>query len=200
MGIWIVFGVFSILYLISKGMEGYYTAKKTREGAKFFTEQNKNNKEQGGKTNSKPKQNTGYKETAKYRVVNNVGNVGDVSNIGDVNTECLSKKERPISQFNFEELRQWILNWAENKELLYPDNSKAQFNKFLEEVFEFHYELESNNYDGLRMEMGDIFVTLIILCEQLNIDPVECLSLAYIKINSRKGKTINGLFVKEEDL
>ena len=35
MGIWIVFGVFSILYLISKGMEGYYTAEKTREGGRI---------------------------------------------------------------------------------------------------------------------------------------------------------------------
>ena len=89
MGIWVVFGVFSILYLISKGMEGYYTAKKTREGAKFFTEQNKNNKEQGSKTNSKPKQSTGYKEAVKYIDVSNVGNVG---NVGNVNTEDLSKK------------------------------------------------------------------------------------------------------------
>ena len=48
--------------------------------------------------------------------------------------------------------------------------------------------------------MGDIFVTLIILCEQLGIDPVECLSMAYEKIKDRKGKTLHGTFVKEEDL
>lgn len=48
--------------------------------------------------------------------------------------------------------------------------------------------------------MGDIFVTLIILCEQIGIDPVECLEMAYEKISKRKGKTINGQFIKEEDL
>ena len=48
--------------------------------------------------------------------------------------------------------------------------------------------------------MGDILVTLIILCEQIGIDPEECLSMAYEKISKRKGKTINGTFVKDEDL
>ena len=48
--------------------------------------------------------------------------------------------------------------------------------------------------------MGDIFVTLIILCEQLGITPIECLEFAYKKISKRKGKTINGVFIKEEDL
>ena len=48
--------------------------------------------------------------------------------------------------------------------------------------------------------MGDIFVTLIILCEQIGIDPVYCLSKAYEKISKRTGKTINGQFIKSEDL
>ena len=48
--------------------------------------------------------------------------------------------------------------------------------------------------------MGDIFVTLIILCDQLNLDLVDCLARAYEKIKDRKGKTINGVFIKEGDL
>lgn len=52
----------------------------------------------------------------------------------------------------------------------------------------------------MKLEMGDIFVTLIILCEQLGIDVVECLGRAYIKIEKRSGKTINGTFIKSEDL
>ena len=57
-------------------------------------------------------------------------------------------------------------------------------------------ELENN----MKLEMGDIFVTLIILCDQLNLDPVECLYKAYEKIKDRKGKTINGVFIKQQDL
>ena len=91
------------------------------------------------------------------------------------------------------------------------------YHKYVD-LFEFYKELVSykktcdffetfgERYDDdpgqeyMELEMGDIFVTLIILCEQLNLDPVECLEKAYKKIESRQGKTINGTFVKEEDL
>ena len=83
--------------------------------------------------------------------------------------------------------------------------------KFIEEVFEFKAEMdlvERTEHDKLReiytdrmkLEMGDIFVTLIILCDQLDIYPVDCLAMAYEKIKDRQGWTINGTFVKSEDL
>ena len=116
----------------------------------------------------------------------------------------------------FEELRDYTLAWAENKDLLHEGNAEKQFMKFIEEVFEFRDEwiLWAHEYKkwiygkvdfvefrgNMKLEMGDIFVTLIILCEQLNLDPVKCLSKTYEKIKSRKGKTINGTFIKEEDL
>lgn len=110
----------------------------------------------------------------------------------------------------FEELRDYTLLWAIDKDLLHEENAEKQFMKFIEEVFEFKTEMDNvlsytdpyvdEAVDRLELEMGDIFVTLIILCEQLNLDPVECLGQAYKKIKSRKGKTINGIFVKEADL
>lgn len=123
---------------------------------------------------------------------------------------------------SFEELKELVLEWAADKDLLYEENAEKQFMKFIEEVFEF--KTECDNWVFLRemcgfvtdeelmymgansiavnrkLEMGDIFVTLIILCEQLGIDPVVCLEMAYKKISKRKGKTINGTFVKSEDL
>lgn len=106
----------------------------------------------------------------------------------------------------FEELKTKVEEWAKDKDLLHSENSEKQFMKFIEEVFEFKFEMDllemSNgvNLIDTKLEMGDIFVTLIILCNQLGIDPVECLEMAYKKISKRKGKTVNGLFVKEEDL
>lgn len=115
-----------------------------------------------------------------------------------------------------------VLRWADDKDLLYPENASKQFMKFIEEVFEFKTEFnvwglykkfkhdkkleqdfsikEHDVWMSMKDEMGDIFVTLIILCEQIGIDPVDCLSMAYEKISKRKGRTINGMFVKEEDL
>lgn len=120
---------------------------------------------------------------------------------------------------NFEDLKDKVLEWADDKDLLHSENADKQFMKFIEEVFEFNVEMVAGlNYikqceyigtsldhnlkkiRNLKLEMGDIFVTLIILCEDLEIDPVVCLEMAYKKISKRKGKTINGTFVKEEDL
>lgn len=110
----------------------------------------------------------------------------------------------------FEELQKLTLEWADDKDLLHSKNADVQFGKFIEEVFEFKTEmdfysnkaeiLKSINREHMEDEMGDIFVTLIILCEDLGIDPVVCLEMAYEKISKRKGKTINGTFVKSEDL
>lgn len=121
----------------------------------------------------------------------------------------------------FEELGEKVLEWADDKDLLHDENAKKQFMKFMEEVFEFYKEwvlhtdefIFNNGYreisddsyiceleNNMKLEMGDIFVTLIILCDQLNLDLIECLAMAYEKIKNRKGKTINGVFIKEEDL
>ena len=109
---------------------------------------------------------------------------------------------------NFEDLKDKVLRWADDKDLLHSNNADVQFMKFIEEVFEFKTEFDfvcylninEHTFHGMELEMGDIFVTLIILCEQIGIDPVECLSMAYEKIKDRSGKTINGNFFKQEDL
>lgn len=110
----------------------------------------------------------------------------------------------------FEEFTRQVLDWAKDKDLLHEGNAEKQFMKFIEEVFEFKSEMDNvlsytdphvdEAVERMKLEMGDIFVTLIILCEQLGIDVIECLGRAYIKIEKRSGKTINGTFIKEEDL
>lgn len=109
---------------------------------------------------------------------------------------------------SFRILQAKVLRWADDKDLLHSENADKQFMKFIEEVFEFKTDMDiacylNNNehtFHDMELEMGDIFVTLIILCKQIGIDPVECLYMAHKKISKRTGKTINGTFVKEEDL
>lgn len=113
-----------------------------------------------------------------------------------------------VGKKSFEDLKELVLEWAKDKDLLHSENADKQFMKFIEEVFEFKSEMdlihilggnELNSHD-MMLEMGDIFVTLIILCEQLEIDPVVCLEMAYKKISQRRGRTIDGVFYKQEDL
>lgn len=120
----------------------------------------------------------------------------------------------------FEEFTRQVLIWAKDRDLLHRKNALKQFLKFIEEIFEFRdewllcvHEYNKCSYGeadndpevielrhNMKLEMGDIFVTLLILCDQLNLDPVDCLGRAYEKIKDRKGKTINGVFIKEGDL
>ena len=111
---------------------------------------------------------------------------------------------------SFRMLQADVLRWAKDKDLLHIKNAPKQFMKFIEEVFEFKTEMDNHDFNTgnlktyffrrMKDEMGDIFVTLIILCEQIGIDPEECLSMAYEKIKNRRGRTLHGTFVKEEDL
>lgn len=109
------------------------------------------------------------------------------------------------------ELIKKVEDWGEEKGIVDPSNADKQFMKFMEEVFEFKtmFDIEEINYggdghyilfDNTKMEFGDVLVTLVILAKQLGLDWEECLSMAYEKIKDRKGKTIDGVFVKEEDL
>ena len=122
------------------------------------------------------------------------------------------------TESEFESLKELVLDWADDKDLLHEENADKQFMKFVEEVFEFKSEMDYltrigqsseevySDYEqieaqeNMELEMGDIFVTLIILCDQLDIYPVDCLAMAYEKIKNRTGKTINGQFIKSEDL
>jgi len=104
-----------------------------------------------------------------------------------------SLKEIP----NLEHLATLVYEWAKEKNLIVEGNEFNQIRKVREEVEEIAEAIESRNIDNIRDEIGDGLVTLIILARQVGLSPEECLNKAYIKISKRKGKIINGLFVKE---
>lgn len=98
-----------------------------------------------------------------------------------------------------DELIKLVEEWSENKNLHEADSSK-QFLKVTEEVGEVAAALARNDEYMLRDGIGDVVVTLIILAQQNDMDLYECLQAAYDEVKGRKGKTVNGVFVKESDL
>ena len=92
-----------------------------------------------------------------------------------------------------------VEKWSIDKKLDEADSSK-QFLKVSEEVGEVAAALARNDKDMLRDGIGDVVVTLIILAQQNDMDLYECLNTAYDEIKGRKGKMVNGIFVKESDL
>ena len=90
-----------------------------------------------------------------------------------------------------------VLHWASERSLLKKENSLRQYGKMSEEVNEVYTELLNDDVEKLALEIGDVIVTASILAEQNGLDVEECFNLAFEKIKNRKGKTVNGQFVKE---
>ena len=67
-----------------------------------------------------------------------------------------------------QELQVLILQWAKDKDLLKSENAPKQRLKLLEEVGETAGAILNNNHEGVKDGIGDIFVVLVILSEQLS--------------------------------
>ena len=105
-----------------------------------------------------------------------------------------------LGYLNFEKLHEFIIKWANDRKIINPKNTSNQFMKVTEELGEIAEGINKNNREQIKDSLGDILVTLIILAQDLNFDLLDCLNSAYNVIKDRKGKTINGVFVKESDL
>lgn len=103
-------------------------------------------------------------------------------------------KENNISN-TLEAIKQWVL--ARNLQSGYP---KGQMLKLMEEVGELANGFNKNKNEQIKDSIGDIFVVLVTLSLQLGYNIEDCISLAYEEIKDRKGKMIDGVFVKEVDL
>ena len=97
-----------------------------------------------------------------------------------------------------------INHWADERNLKQAD-PKIQWMRVTEEVGEIRdVLLKPTKFTepkaALKDAIGDTLVTIIVLAHQLDLDVTECLSIADEEIKNRKGKMVNGTFVKEEDL
>ncbi|GIO18135.1 hypothetical protein J18TS1_12350 [Oceanobacillus oncorhynchi subsp. incaldanensis] len=97
------------------------------------------------------------------------------------------------------ELTDLIKIWAMDRGLDIADPNK-QMLKLMEEVGELAQGMAKGNASQIIDSIGDVYVVLTILSMQLDLDIEDCIEQAYVEIADRKGKMINGVFVKEEDL
>ena len=67
-----------------------------------------------------------------------------------------------------QELQPIVLEWAKEKDLLKFENAPKQRLKLLEEVGEASRAILKNKTDDIKDGIGDIFVVLVILAEQLS--------------------------------
>jgi len=90
-----------------------------------------------------------------------------------------------------------IKEWAKERRLLDLSTPYKQALKTKEEVEELLMAIVKRDLNEIKDAIGDVFVTLVIVCELLNLDLEDCVAYAYNQIKNRKGKIISGQFVKE---
>jgi NTP pyrophosphatase (non-canonical NTP hydrolase) len=92
-----------------------------------------------------------------------------------------------------------IEQWAIDRGLDKVDTSK-QMVKLVEEVGELASGLSKNNMEVIKDSLGDVYVVMVILAMRLGVDLQEAIDSAYDVIKDRKGKLVDGVFIKQEDL
>lgn len=93
-----------------------------------------------------------------------------------------------------------IRGWAEARNLVEGSTPEKQFVKLVEETGELAAGIMRKNRGAIMDGIGDAVVVLTILAAQHGVTIEECIDAAWDEIKDRKGRMIDGVFVKEADL
>ena len=95
------------------------------------------------------------------------------------------------------ELMHSVVQWHHDRNLIDGATDKDQVCKLIQEVG----ELSDNVCKGkdIKDDIGDCMVVLINIAERNGTNLEECLYQAWNDIKDRKGKMVNGIFIKEDD-
>ena len=99
-----------------------------------------------------------------------------------------------MEEINYEKL---IGQWHRDRNLIDGSSDKDQYMKLIQEAGELSDSLCKGK--DIKDDIGDMMVLLINIMVRNNLTMNECLSVAYNDIKDRKGKMVDGVFVKEGD-
>lgn len=125
-----------------------------------------------------------------------------------LNEDALKRVIEAIASTDFEKddksmdlntLTKNIEQWAIDRSL-HNANPRDQMLKVVEELGEVAEGMAKNDRVKTIDGIGDLYVTIVLLAMQQDLNIRQCINTAYNEIKDRKGKTVNGVFVKESDL
>jgi NTP pyrophosphatase (non-canonical NTP hydrolase) len=117
-------------------------------------------------------------------------NAKDQSNLPEVNITT-----------NIGQIERLVIKWAQDRQIIKgplgeaQSNSKQQIIKLYEEMYELLRSVINGN-DPID-DIGDCLVVLTIIANMHDLNLQRCFACAYNDIKNRKGRMINGVFVKE---
>jgi NTP pyrophosphatase (non-canonical NTP hydrolase) len=97
-----------------------------------------------------------------------------------------------------EDLVKKITQWHHDRNLINGSTDKDQYMKLIQEAGELSDHICKGK--SIKDDIGDMMVVLINIAERNGLTLTECLEEAYNDIKDRKGRMIDGVFVKEADL
>jgi len=89
-----------------------------------------------------------------------------------------------------------IVQWHHDRNLIDGATDKDQFMKLIQECGELSDNICKQR--DIRDDIGDIIVVLINIAERNGLTLQECMQTAYDDIKDRKGRMVDGVFLKEE--
>ena len=101
----------------------------------------------------------------------------------------------------FQKLEDLIRRWGEDRGITINGNSMTQAIKTLEETTELLDAINKGDRREMVDAVGDVVVTLIMICEIENTSLEYCMEKAWLEIKDRKGfLTKEGNFIKEDNV
>jgi NTP pyrophosphatase (non-canonical NTP hydrolase) len=93
-----------------------------------------------------------------------------------------------------------IRQWASDRNLVKGGDAKSQLLKTMSELGELADGINKQRPTEIKDSIGDVVVTLVIIAEQCGLTIEECIKHAYEEIKDRKGRLVDGVFIKEGDV
>lgn len=101
---------------------------------------------------------------------------------------------------NFADVEKRVIQWGTDRGLYDPMNGShpiAQLDKLKEELEELEIALKGVSQYEVMDAIGDMMVVLTHIAKMADTDLFTCYTAAYLEIKDRKGRMVNGIFVKE---
>ena len=116
--------------------------------------------------------------------------------------DYIVKDEKPTAKCSKKPLKMFenIREWAKVRGLYEKGDVKTQYIKLQEEAGELAKAILNKDDAEIQDAIGDMVVVLTNLAYLNGLHIETCISSAYDEISKRKGKMINGTFVKEDNL
>lgn len=93
-----------------------------------------------------------------------------------------------------------IINWGIARNLIGPTGEATRVGqqaKTEEDVGELADAIAADDREAARDAIGDVYVTLVMQAQMWGLTMQDCIDAAWNEIKDRKGRMVNGVFVKD---